>query len=126
MSVEKASIDPFKPVLILMNKIVNRFFSAKNRERDLKGYGYIYLAFKDFHEKVVDLMETFEKGMVENQILVEPRQTLYLRDIEQKIEAIPSETPTDKSLEDISTSDIVVFQTSKMTKEDFAFLRSLK
>ncbi len=121
---DKASMLPFKPVETLLGKIVNRYFAAKNRERDLIGYANLYIAFQRFFKKVCELNAELEKGMVDNGILVEPNQTLYLRDIETKIQAFGPEE--DEELGDVDTADVTVFTIEKMNKADFMYLAKNK
>ncbi|MDA3856435.1 MAG: hypothetical protein PF569_09320 [Candidatus Woesearchaeota archaeon] len=126
MNNEKGSIEPFKPVELLLNKVVARFFSAKNRERNLDGYSRLYLSFKSFYKTVMDLNREIEKGITNNDILDQPRKTHFMRDIETKIEAIPSEQALNNDDTDLDTCDLVVFDISKMEVEDFKFVNSLK
>ena len=74
----------------------------------------------------MDLNREIEKGMVDNGILDLPRKTLYLRDLEIKIEAIPSEQALNNDDIDLDTVDLTVFDVSKMSMEDFQYLSSLK
>lgn len=120
---EKSSMQPFKQVELLLEKSVKRYFSAKNRSRkSLNDWGLIYIAFKKFHDKVCMYFDEMEKGLVENGILSQDRKTLFLREIEMKIEAIESET--DEELGE--DSKVVVFETGRMTKEDFMYLSRKK
>lgn len=121
-----SSVAPFKPVELLMEKSVKRFFSAKNRGKNLISYGVLYIAFLKFYKKVNDLYDEISKGMVDNGIIESPRSTLYLRDQEIKIEAILAEISEDMDMTDIETSDLVVYEVSKMTIEDFSFINKQK
>lgn len=123
---QKASIAPFKPAEILLRKLVNRFFSAKDRGRNLDSYARVYLAFLDFHKLVTKLFNEFEQGMIEHGILDQPRNTYYMRDIEQKIEVIVPEVSLEEGAEDIDTASLCVFEPSKMDKADFAFISGYK
>lgn len=126
MDNETGSVNPFLPVELLLKKSINRYFSSKNRDRDLIGYGLLYIAFKKFHTTVNNYFKEFEDGLISNGILDQPRKTLYLKDSEMKIEVIQAEDSNDVDMVDVDTSSTCVFSIDRMTKEDFAFINGYK